>query len=249
MATHCHRLSLTVLDDKFRIDLLAPFFDTHTGSRMDPLHFAIAMGPLAVYFFLLGIINLSRRPFVTTGARDTAALGIAVCGFVVAGPMELFMPAAAAAKFEGWVWLLLIAFYGLCLTLLVLLMRPRLVVYNTTVNQLHPMLDKLVNEIDSDARWAGNSLVIPHLGVQLHIESFPALRNVQLVATTSHQNFNGWRELEIGLTRALKETRNVPNPYGFFLISFGSILALMISAWLVSDGNGVVQALGEMLRH
>ncbi len=215
---------------------------------MDPLHFAIAMGPLAVYFLLLGIINLSRRPFVTTGARDTTALGIAICGFAVAGPMDLFMPSAAATKFEGWVWVLLLAFYGLCLTLLVLLMRPRLVLYNTTVNQLHPVLDELVKEIDSDARWAGNSLAIPHLGVQLHVESFPALRNVQLVATTSQQNFNGWRELEIRLTRALKDTRNVPNPYGFFLISFGLILAVMVSVWMVSDGEGVVQALGEMLR-
>ena len=62
---------------------------------MDPLHLCIALGPLAVYLLLLGIINLMPRPFMTSGARDTAALSIAISGFVVAGPMELFLPGSS----------------------------------------------------------------------------------------------------------------------------------------------------------
>ena len=106
----------------------------------DPLHVCIALGPLAVYLFLLGLINLSRRPFLTTGARDAAALGVGISGFVVVGPMELFLPGAAANRFGGYVWLLLLAFYALCLTLWVLLLRPRLVIYNATAEQLRPVL-------------------------------------------------------------------------------------------------------------
>jgi len=45
---------------------------------MDPLHFFIGAAPVAVYLFLVGLVNLSRRPFLTTGARDTAALGIGI---------------------------------------------------------------------------------------------------------------------------------------------------------------------------
>ena len=56
---------------------------------MDPLYFCIAIAPLAVYLLMLGIINLRGKPFVTTGARDAAALGIGLVGFVVIGPMEL----------------------------------------------------------------------------------------------------------------------------------------------------------------
>ena len=65
----------------------------------DPLHLAIALGPLAVYFLLVGMINLSSRPLVTTGARDAAALGVGLSGLVFAGPMELFLPEDAAIHF------------------------------------------------------------------------------------------------------------------------------------------------------
>ena len=215
---------------------------------MDPLHFCIALGPVAVYLLLLGAINLSRRPFVTTGARDLAALGVAVCGFVVAGPMELFLPEAAARRFGPFVWLLLLAFYGLCLTLWVLLMRPRLVIYNISVDQLRPILASVVVEVDKEARWAGDSLVLPQLGVQLHIESFVTLRNVQLVSAGPRQSYVGWRRLEVALRQAFRGTRAAPNPYGFFLVSFGVIIASMITIWMVSDQAGLAQALGEMFR-
>ena len=60
--------------------------------NVDALHLSIALGPLAVYLLLLGFVNLSTRPFVTTGARDVGALGLAIAGLIVAGPMELFLP-------------------------------------------------------------------------------------------------------------------------------------------------------------
>ena len=59
---------------------------------VDPLHLSIALGPLATYLMVLGVVNLSIRPFVTTGSRDTAALGLAISGLAIAGPMELFLP-------------------------------------------------------------------------------------------------------------------------------------------------------------
>jgi heme exporter protein D len=214
---------------------------------MDPLHCSIALGPLAAYTLLLGLVNLSGRPFLTTGARDTAALGVAISGFVVAGPMELFLPHAAATRFGPYVWLLLLAFYGLCLTLVVLLLRPRLVIYNVTVEQLRPILAGVVSELDREARWAGESLVLPQLGVQLNVESFPALRNTQLAAAGPHQSYLGWRRLEISLVDALRGTKSTPNPYGFFLISFGVLIASALTLYLVSDRQGVAQALGEML--
>src|SRR5262245_9108543 len=121
----------------------------------DRVHQIVALGPLAMYLVLVGILNLSRRPFITTGTRDTAALGIGISGLVLAGPMELFMPEQAATKWPGIVWLLLITFYALCLTLVVLLTRPRLVIYNIRVEQLRPILSNIVGQLDKDARWVG----------------------------------------------------------------------------------------------
>ena len=215
---------------------------------MDPLHVCIALGPLAMYFLVLGAINLSSRPFLTTGFRDTAALGIAISGFVAAGPMELFLPERAAVELGWGAWALLLALYFLGLLLLVLLMRPQLVIYNATIEQLRPALAEVVAGLDSEARWAGDSLTMPQLGVQLHIEPLVVMKNVQLLASGPQQNIYGWRRLEGELARALRKTRGTPNPYGLSLVTFGLFMSGMITWWLYRDPTGVQQALNELLR-
>jgi hypothetical protein len=215
---------------------------------MDPLHLSIALGPLAVYLLLLGAINLSRRPFVTNGARDAAALGVGVSGLVVAGPMELFLPEATAFRLGAFVWVLLLAFYGLCLTLFVLLMRPRLVIYNIGRDQMRPMLAHLVSELDGEARWAGESLILPKLGVQLYVESFAPLRIVQLVAAGSQQSYEGWRRLEQALSAELRQAAGARNPFGFSLVCFGVLLLAVVTICMVTDAETVAQSLREMLR-
>lgn len=216
--------------------------------NVDALHLSIALGPLAVYLLLLGFVNVSTRPFVTTGARDIGALGLAIAGLIVAGPMELFLPEAATSRYGGYVWMLLVAFYGLCLTLLVLLLRPRLVIYNVNPDQLRAVLAEVVAELDSDARWAGDSLVLPKLGVQLHVELSRGMRNVQLVAAGHRQNYVGWKRLEIALAKVLRQTTASPNPAGFGMLAAGVLLICLLTYFMVSDPATVVQRLDDMLR-
>jgi hypothetical protein len=197
---------------------------------------------------LLGILNILPRPVLTTGARDTAVLGIALSGLVVAGPMELFLPEAAAFRFGPWVWVLMLAFYLLCLTLLVLLARPRLVVYNVTVEQLRPALADVVAKLDQEFRWAGDCLVLPQLGVQLHVEPLPLLRNVQLVASGPRQSYTGWRQLEVALADALRRAKGSTNPAGFVLVALALVITTSTMLWMAGDREGVAQAFDEMLR-
>ena len=215
---------------------------------MDPLRLSIALGPIAVYALVLGMINIWSRPFLTTGARDTTALGLAVCGFAIAGPMELFLPENAVDRFGSYAWLLLLAFYGLFLTLIVLLMRPRIVIYNTSVEQIRPILSSVVAELDSEARWAGECLVLPRLGVQLNIESAGALRNIQLVSAGPVQNYSGWRHLEIALWKALQEARGTSNRLGYVMLFLGAVTLGLVTAYLFSDPQTVAQSLKQMLR-
>jgi hypothetical protein len=215
---------------------------------MDPLHLCIALGPVAIYLLLLGMINLSRRPFVTSGARDAAALGIAIGGFVVAGPMELFLPEAAAVRMGFWVWPTCIAFYLLCLSLVVLLLRPRIVIYNVTFEQLRPSLADIVLRLDSESRWAGDSLVMPNLGVQLTVESQGMMKNVQLASAGTEQSFQGWRLLESELAAVLRTAKGTRNAYGMSFVLFGLLMAAAVVYYLSRDPQGVAQALNEMLR-
>lgn len=214
----------------------------------EPVHACIALGPLAAYLTLIGLVNLSRHPFLTTGGRDTAALGIAVGGFVIAGPMELFMPEAAISWFGPYVWLLLIGLYVMSLTLLVLMQRPRMVIYNLDSQQLRPILANLVPQLDKEARWAGDSLLMPQLGVQLHIEPFGPMRGIQLVSSGPKQSYRGWKYLESALGRELQGVESPMNPYAISLLSFAGAIVILVAFSLFQGRQDVAQALWDMLR-
>ena len=216
---------------------------------MPPLHLLIALGPLSVYLLLIGRINFSRRSFLTTGTRDTLALALASAGLVVVGPMELFMPEAAAGFLGPWVWVPLLGLYSFCTLLIALLMKPRLVVYNITTDQLRPLVETVASQLDADRRWAGTSLLMPNVGVQLSLEAFSSMHNVQLIATGgAHQDLGGWRKLDVALREALKPVRVEPNPRGVSFLFFGVIMAAMVVYGLSQQPEQLTQAIRQFLR-
>jgi uncharacterized membrane protein len=215
---------------------------------MDPFRLCLALGPLAVYLLLMGLINLSRRPFLVSGTRDAAALGLAVAGLVIVGPIELFFPDAAAMTFGPYVWLLLLAFYGLLLLLVLLLLRPRLIIYNMPGDQLRPILANLVGELDSDARWAGDSVILPKLGVQLHVDNLAGMRNVSLVANGPEQNYAGWHRLEEALQAALSGEVVARNSRGISLVALGALISVGLVLAIARAPQAVAQSLFDMLR-
>jgi len=219
---------------------------------MDPFRLCVALGPLAVYCLLLGGVHLTRRPLVVSGLRDTAALGVAVAGLILVGPVEMLLPYASVAVFGASVWLFVITLYALGLILVLLMMRPRLVVYNITMEQFRPILAEVVQELDAEARWAGDGVFLPSLGVQLHLETVPMLRNISLVASGHKQNFLGWRRLEQALRTALAEHENLAqNPrvwkVGLSLLAAGLLLALLLLVRVASDPQAVAQSVLELL--
>ena len=115
---------------------------------------------------------------------------------MIVGPIELFAP-LGAAQAGPYVWLLLLALYAMCVVLALLLLRPRLVIYNISVDKLRPVLATLVEQLDTDARWAGDSLVLPGLGVQLYVDSFALFRSASLISAGGNQSHAGWRRLEM----------------------------------------------------
>jgi len=199
---------------------------------MDAFQLCLALGPIAVYLLVFGTLNLSKNPFLVSGTRDAATLGLALIGFVMMGPIELFFPDTAFIRFGPYVWVLLVALYMLCLALLLLVLRPRIIIYNISGDKLRPILADLVGQLDPDARWAGDSLTLPNLGVQLHVESQSGMRNVSLVSSGPKQNHAGWRKLELALDEALSQFKVSRNPRGVGLVSVG--LAIMVFlVWVI----------------
>ena len=214
---------------------------------MDPFRLCLALGPVAIYLLLLGAVNMFRRPFLVSGGRDTAALGLAVSGLVVVGPVELMFPVAASVSFGATtVWVCLIALYAMCLVLALLMLRPRLVVYNIAPNEFRPILAELAMELDSQSRWAGDALLMPGLGVHLYLESAALMRNMSLKSAGPNQNHQGWWRLESALETALSEVKVARNPCGLLIIATGALASVALVGAVVSDPEGVTQTLAQM---
>jgi len=215
-------------------------------SHFDPVTLALACGPLSAYLIVLAGMHLVTRPVMVTGLRDASALAVGLIGLVAVGPMELFMPETAADHFGPRVWLLLFGLYGLTVLLIVLLMRPRLVIYNLDAEQLRPMLIATLHQLGEEPRWAGESLSLPRLGIQLYMEgSGQALRHIELVAAGHRQNYDGWKRFERALRVQLRQCSVSPNPWGGIFLGAALFLILLIAVGILQDPPGVYAAFRE----
>ena len=215
---------------------------------MDPLYLAVAFVPLALYLIGLGAIHLRSRPTVWSGTLDVAMLGAAVSGLVVAGPMDLFLP--EASPLSGlYLWLLMLTLYVLGITLWNLLARPRVVIFNITLEQLHPLLTELVRRLDAEASSTGDSFLLPQLGVQFHIERYLPLHNISLVAIGDRQSFSGWRRLQSELKVALAGVQRAGRlpAFGFFAVGI-VMLAWTIGLAAAMGGPALRERLRDLLR-
>ncbi|MEO0530820.1 MAG: hypothetical protein AAF266_09650 [Planctomycetota bacterium] len=216
---------------------------------IEPLRFAIAVVPIASYLILMGLVNLRRRPVVVTGAGDLAALGIALTGVAFVGPIALFRPEAATAELGNFVWLFLLAFYWLWVALIVMLCRPRLVIYNVTAEELRPVLSDVMRQLDAAGRWAGDNVALPGLGVQVHLDGFPWMRNTSLVASGGRQDLAGWRRFGRGVERAMRMTAAVPNPRGWLLLGVGVALFVLAIARMAIDPASVAESWDQVFAY
>ncbi|HEV3137955.1 MAG TPA: hypothetical protein VGZ26_08620 [Pirellulales bacterium] len=214
---------------------------------MDIFSACVAFGPLAIYLLLLGMINISPRPLVVSGTRETLAIGLAVMGLVVIGPLQLFMPQEAAARFDGLVWILLVGFYVLSLLLVIMLGRPRLVVYNMTLDELLPILAETAARLDHDSCWAGKALNMPQMRVNLQLEGFTPMRNVTLSATHDEQSIGGWRRLAAALRVTLRKTKVSNQTHGLRLVLCGLLILLTLAMKVAEQPQMVAQGLSRLL--
>lgn len=215
---------------------------------MDSLRMCLALGPLALYLAALAVLNLGRRPTVVSGARDLAALGIGVAGLVIIGPIELFFPQVGRSPMAPYVWLVLLAMYGLTVSLAVLLGRPRTTIYNIEPAAFRPVFARVIDELDPGARWAGSSLVLPALGIELRVEAHPWMRNISLTALADLPELSAWRQLEHQLPAHLAGVRSRGGVVGVALLA-AALAMLSVVAWqLTAHPAEIAQEFREMLR-
>ncbi len=214
---------------------------------MPSLHAAIALVPIAMYLMMIGFLKLRTRPLMTTGWRDTLAIGIAVSGMMAVGPMELFFPTEAAAVWHHWVWAALAALYLLTLTLILLSCRPRLLAYGLDRQQFQSVLLTAAKTIDPQAFWQEQVLNIPAAGMQLAEEPTGSSSIHQVVSVGSYVNFSGWLDLERAFVQQGANIRCARSYAGVPLILLGAALMILSVAPLVAAPDIAQAQLREFL--
>lgn len=214
---------------------------------MPSVHFAIAAIPVAVYFILVGGLRLRTRPLVTNGWRDTLTLGIAASGLIAIGPMQLFFPAQAAARWHAWVWLALFVLYALGLLMTLISTRPRLVAYGMDDQQFLQALLSAARQVDEQAHWSGEVLTLPMAGLQLALEPSGTWRVQQMVHVGVLRNVQDWVRLEREFVKAGQQVVCPRSNAGWPFVVGGILLLTTAVAPLINDPNQALAQLKEFL--
>ncbi len=196
-----------------------------------------ALLPLAVYCCVLGGLQLRRRPLVVSGAWDGMLLALAVSGLVAIGPLAAVQPLLGGSPWSEVVLLLL---YALVVAVCILFARPRLLIYNATIEQVRPLVAETVAAIDPAARWAGESVALPSLGLQAHIEANGPLRTVSLIVLRNEATAGGWSDLGRRVRRAVRRLRVRPRPVGGGLLAVGGLLLVLAAGLAMGWFDAVV---------
>lgn len=195
---------------------------------IEPFPMILALLPLSTYLLLIGCIRLFAVPLVTTAARDTAALAVAISGLVAIGPAELFFPAPAAAALGGYVWFVLLLFYVLAVSLLILSMQPKLVVYGLSSRGLLEPLHRAAADLDPDAvaDIRRRQVHLPTLGIRLRVDGTPLVDTAQVAAFEQNLSPAFWSQLLASLRREVRAAPRSVSAAGFVMILIGLLLCV-----------------------
>jgi hypothetical protein len=187
--------------------------------------------PAAAYLAALAAVHMRRRPLAVAGAWDLLLLAAATAGLAVVGPLALLQPAAGGTP---WVVGTLVLGLGPLCAAVLLVSRPRMVVYNITPEQLRPVVAEVVAALDPTARWAGETAALPGRGLQVHLDGRGSMRSVSIVALGARTSAEGWAEFSRRLRQAIRRLRVRRSPWAAL---FGAAAAGLViaSAWLAGQ--------------
>jgi hypothetical protein len=160
-------------------------------------------------------------------------LALAVSGLVMAGPLALVQPALGATPWATGMVLLL---FTLAVAVGILATRPRLVIYNITVEQLRPILAEVTSGLDPSARWAGESVALPTRGLQVLMDGHGLAKSVSVVAVGSRTSAEAWTEFARRLRHAVSSLRVRRNVWGGMLAAIGLLIVTLAIGWATVVG-------------
>ena len=197
---------------------------------MTPFYFVVASLPFALYLTALAHLHGRRRPTLVTGRRDGLALALATVGVLFIGPLQILPSMNAWIAWGAGAWVLVALFFVLVATTVISRLRPRFVVYNTTLETLRKTISRVAIELDVDARWSGDAMNMPGLGVQFYLDDSPMGRATSVVSIGRDISASGWKRLQDALDAGLADAPAPPRRLWLLFITVGLAL-LAADAW------------------
>jgi hypothetical protein len=139
---------------------------------------ALTVGPLAGYFFIVGVWQSGKHPRVVAGPVDFAVLLFGVSGLLTVGPIgQVLMGVVFPRAHWAWAWGLWLVFLALWARVFAFAASRRLVVYN-----LEP--ERLIQEVGAVLASIPGARFTPRLGGfeaieegrAIHVEGIRMLR-------------------------------------------------------------------------
>lgn len=198
----------------------------------DPIRFAFALLPLAVYFGVLGSLRMRPYPTIVSRSLDILLLGLGCVGIIAIGPLELFFPRAAYSLIGNWVWLVLLSLYLLVLLLVAFNMPPGVVVYGINKDRLREELCRHFEDKQVHHEWLADTFRAPACGLYGQVSSAGSRDISILCAVGQEQNLMEWLKLERAVAQRIQKATLDRSPMGYwcglasaalFIVSFSML--------------------------
>ncbi len=211
---------------------------------MEPARMAIALVPVATYLFALGLVHARGKPRVVSGLKDRLALGLAISGLVLIGPVELLLPPLLVAQMGPVVWGVILGAYLSAWVVAAFLAPPRVVIYNLPAQELHSWLTEAARGWDEQAHWLGNVLVLPRLPMQVLVEYTAWSRTAVLRYNGGRNDPALWLAWQRHLQQNAKSLPARSAPQVAVLFGLATVLAASV---LLSWGQNFQAAVRELV--
>ncbi len=199
------------------------------------LKLLLLVGPLAVYFMVLGLLNSQPAARLMDARRDFAVLTLAVC------PV-LLVPATALWQ-QGHGWLLVPGFAVVALVMRALLPGPNSgwVVYNLSVHRARVLLERCLRELGWQYEVVDGVHRLEEQGLEIQLSSLPVLRNVtyHLRYADEADRTAVSRSLGERLGAALARQQLLPSLAGSCLMMLGVGL-MVLPLWMMSRHSDAI---------
>ena len=197
---------------------------------------ATLMGPVAVYFLVLGLLNTRRRPQMLTGRTDFALLIAALSPLV-------FLP---VLRFLGGSPLIALAIAVLLAGMVLALSPSRSwVVYNISAYAAADAVAAALGKLGVDFARSAEGFVVEAEGITITVGGFPLLRNATIRLRGADRRFT--RAFQAALAVRLAAMECQPSPMAISMLLVAVIMLAAPLALMAQDAPQIVRLLTDLL--